>query len=111
MELESLQRRAVAIAELYDRHNSAAGRGPWGTGDLALGFVGDVGDLAKLVMAVDGRREIPDARGRLGHELADCLWSMLVLADRYGVDLAAEFAQMTDGIQKHLSSVPSEGVQ
>jgi NTP pyrophosphatase (non-canonical NTP hydrolase) len=98
-----MRARAVAIAELYDSHNIAAGRGAWSTGDLALGFVGDVGDLAKLVMAVDGRREIPDARERLGHELADCLWSVLVLADRYGVDLPAEFAAMTDGIERHLT--------
>ncbi|MFF0120554.1 nucleotide pyrophosphohydrolase [Micromonospora arida] len=104
MDLESLRLRAVAIAELYDRHNVAAGRGAWSTGDLALGFVGDVGDLAKLVMAVDGRREITDARERLGHELADCLWSILVLADRYGVDLAAEFARMTAGIEEHLEA-------
>ncbi|RNH94108.1 nucleotide pyrophosphohydrolase [Micromonospora aurantiaca] len=104
MDLESLRLRAVAIAELYDRHNVAAGRGAWSTGDLALGFVGDVGDLAKLVMAVDGRREITAARERLGHELADCLWSVLVLADRYGVDLAAEFARMTAGIEGRLEA-------
>ncbi|WBC14928.1 nucleotide pyrophosphohydrolase [Micromonospora sp. WMMA1998] len=104
MDLESLRRRAVAIADSYDRHNIAAGRAVWNTGDLALGFVGDVGDLAKLVMAVDGRREIANARERLGHELADCLWSILVLADRYGVDLAAEFARMTAGIEEHLGN-------
>ncbi|WP_432968795.1 hypothetical protein [Dactylosporangium sp. CA-233914] len=67
-----------------------------------MGFVGDVGDVAKLVMAIDGRREIPDARAALGDELADCPWSVLVLADRYGVDLAAEFRAMTDGIERHL---------
>jgi NTP pyrophosphatase (non-canonical NTP hydrolase) len=104
MDLERLQERAVAIADLYDRHHLAAGRERWETRDLALGFVGDVGDLAKLVMAMDGRREIPDARIRLGHELADCLWSVLVLADRYGVDLAEEFARMTAGIEQHLGS-------
>jgi hypothetical protein len=69
MDLWSLQARAVAIAELYDRSNVAAGRGAWSTSDLALGFVGDGGDLAKLVMAVDGRREIEDARDRLAHSL------------------------------------------
>jgi NTP pyrophosphatase (non-canonical NTP hydrolase) len=103
MDIEALQARALAIAELYDRHNIAAGRGAWSTGDLALGFAGDVGDLAKLVMAVDGRREIPDARALLGHELADCLWAVLVLAGRYDVDLVAEFARMTDGIERHLT--------
>ncbi len=102
MELTTLQDRATAIADLYDRHNIAAGRGAWTTGDLALGFVGDVGDLAKLVMAVDGRREIADARALLGHELADCLWAVLVLADRYGVDLVDEFTRMTDGVERQL---------
>lgn len=105
MEIESLRVRAVEIARLYDQHHRAAGREVWDTGDLALGFAGDVGDLAKLVMAVDGRRKIPEARERLGHELADCLWSVLVLADRYGVDLVAEFARMTDGIERHLASL------
>lgn len=103
MDLAALQERAVAINELYDRHNVTAGRTAWTSGDLALGFVGDVGDLAKLVMAVDGRREIDDARTRLGHELADCLWSVLVLADRYGVDLAAEFTKMTGDLEAMLS--------
>lgn len=34
-----------------------------------------------------------DGRGRaaLGHELADCLWSVVILAHRYEVDLAAAF--------------------
>ena len=103
MDLASLQARAVVISELYDRHNMNAGRRAWTTGDLALGFVGDVGDLAKLVMAVDGRREMRDASTRLGHELADCLWSVLVLADRYGVDLGAEFTRMTDDLDAALS--------
>lgn len=103
MDLENLYERALAIAALYERYNIAAGRGVWDTGDLALGFVGDVGDLAKLVMAVDGRREISDARARLGHELADCLWSVLVLADRYGIDLVDEFTHMTDEIEQNLA--------
>ena len=103
MDLEALQARAVAISELYDQYNEAAGRTPWTTGDLALGFAGDVGDLAKLVMAVDGRRDIENARTRLGHELADCLWSVLVLADRYQIDLAAEFTQMTNTLETKLT--------
>jgi NTP pyrophosphatase (non-canonical NTP hydrolase) len=100
MDLVELQNRAVETAALYDRGHVAAGRRPWDADEFMMGFVGDVGDLAKLVMAVDGRREIPDARERLGHELADCLWSVLVLAQRYGIDLEEEFARMTAGIEK-----------
>ncbi|ADL45399.1 MazG nucleotide pyrophosphohydrolase [Micromonospora aurantiaca ATCC 27029] len=104
MDLDALRVRAAAIAELYDRHNIAAGREPWRSSDLALGFVGDVGDLAKLVLAVDGRRETTDAHQRLGHELADCLWSVLVLADRYRVDLATEFARLTAAIEQQIGA-------
>ncbi|MBL7260597.1 nucleotide pyrophosphohydrolase [Paractinoplanes lichenicola] len=103
MELSELRARALETAALYDRHNVAAGRGEWSPSDFMMGFVGDVGDLAKLVMAVEGRRDIPEARKWLGHELADCLWSVLVLAQRYDVDLPAEFARMTAEIEEHLS--------
>lgn len=104
MDLEELRARAVAVARLYDGYNTAAGRQPWRTGDYALGFVGDVGDLAKLVMAADGRRDdVGGTRDQLGHELADCLWSVLVLADRYGVDLEAAFVEMTGELTEHLT--------
>ncbi|MFF5084175.1 nucleotide pyrophosphohydrolase [Actinoplanes sp. NPDC000266] len=106
MDLQHMQERALAIAALYDRHNLAAGRQAWGPEQFMTGFVGDVGDLAKLVMAAEGRRadQGDDARDALGHELADCLWSVLVLAKHYDVDLGAEFQRMTDGIERYLAS-------
>jgi hypothetical protein len=88
--------RALAIADAYDRLNLAQRGRVWTTEELALGFVGDVGDLAKLVMADAGTRDIPGHRDQLGHELADCLWSVLVIAARSGVDLAAEFDACMD---------------
>ncbi len=53
-----------------------------------------MGDLAKLTMAAEGARELPSEPGALGHELADCLWSVLVLARLYDVDLDAEFTRL-----------------
>jgi NTP pyrophosphatase (non-canonical NTP hydrolase) len=71
---------------------------------LALGFVGDVGDLAKLVMAESGVRHIPGAKEKLAHELADCLWSILVLADTFDVDLEQAFLQTMDDLEQHITS-------
>ncbi|MEV0569844.1 hypothetical protein [Dactylosporangium sp. NPDC050588] len=45
MDLSVLQARAAEIAALYDEHNTAAGRGAWTTGDLALGFVAEFGRM------------------------------------------------------------------
>lgn len=39
MDLAALQARAVAINELYDRHNEAAGRTRWTTTDQVNIFV------------------------------------------------------------------------
>ncbi|WP_433522173.1 hypothetical protein ACQPZ2_34085 [Nocardia pseudovaccinii] len=58
-----------------------------------LGFVGDVGDLAKLVMAAEGTRSMPGGHAALEHELADCLWSVLILAHRYERDLETVFTK------------------
>jgi NTP pyrophosphatase (non-canonical NTP hydrolase) len=77
------------LAELETRRY---GR-PWNVEELALGFVGDVGDLAKLVQGASGVRDMPNLASRLSHELADCLWSVLVLADQLGVDIEQAFAE------------------
>ena len=62
-----------------------------------LGLVGDVGDLAKLVQGRAGVRSTDDVDAKLAHELADCLWAVLTLADLYAVDLEAAFsATMVD---------------
>ena len=68
------------------------------------GFVGDVGDLMKLVMAKEGVREIPDVDQKLAHELSDCLWSVLVLANKYNVDLETSFLQTMDELEKRIES-------
>jgi NTP pyrophosphatase (non-canonical NTP hydrolase) len=90
-DLDALTARALGVADAYDRLNLAQRGRAWTTEELMLGFVGDVGDLAKLVMADAGARDIPQHRELLGHELADCLWAVLVVAARSGVDIKTEF--------------------
>ncbi|MFD6987908.1 MazG nucleotide pyrophosphohydrolase domain-containing protein [Streptomyces sp. NPDC059943] len=95
MELHELQARALRIHDLYDELNRHARGRVWTRKEFMLGFVGDVGDLAKLVMAEEGARP-GGGRAALEHELADCLWSVLILAHRYGVDLDHAFRRTMD---------------
>ncbi len=69
----------------------------------------DVGDLAKLVQAHEGVRSIEDAREALEHELADVLWSVMVIADRCGVDLAIAFEKTMDDLHAALARLAEEG--
>ncbi|MBV1949544.1 MazG nucleotide pyrophosphohydrolase domain-containing protein [Streptomyces sp. BV129] len=91
MDLEEFRQRAERVRDLYDQLNLCERGRVWTNEEFALGFVGDVGDLAKLVMAQEGARDMPGGRAALEHELADCLWSVLVLADRYDIDLRQAF--------------------
>lgn len=90
-DLNDLQKRALEIRAKYDQLNADAGRPAWDGKDFAMGFGGDFGDLMKLTMAKEGIRHIDDVDVKFEHELADCLWSVLVLAHYYDVDLEAAF--------------------
>lgn len=76
----------------------------WGVEELMAGFVGDVGDLSKLLTAKKGMRDIPDADARLQHELADCLWSVIVLADELGIDLEATYIEQMAKLEKKIDA-------
>ena len=102
MELTQLSDRALQIHDAYAARARRDGTRPWTREEIMQGFVGDVGDLMKLVMAKAGARPAADVDTRLAHELSDCLWSVLVLARLYGVDLEEEFPRTMDEIERKL---------
>ena len=104
MNFSDLEKAALDLNELYERLEAKRYGRVWTTQELALGFMGDVGDLAKLIQAHSGVRTIDDSEAKLGHELSDCLWSILVLADTCGIDLQAEFVKNTREIAEYVSS-------
>lgn len=102
MDFSEMIKHAISVREQYaELEKSRYGAG-WTNEELALGFVGDVGDLVKLVMAVNGRREIPNARENLEHELADCLWSVMVLANAHEIDLERAFVKTMAELETRL---------
>jgi NTP pyrophosphatase (non-canonical NTP hydrolase) len=108
MEFVALVERAREIRQQYAHLEQQTYGRAWTTEEIALGFVGDVGDLAKLVMAAGGMRHISDARQKLAHELADCLWSVIVLADALEVDLAQAFVQTMDELEQQIATADVE---
>ncbi len=61
-----------------------------------------MGDLAKLVMAAEGARSDVGGRDDLAHELSDCLWAVLVLADHYDIDLVTAYTRTMDDLGSRL---------
>ncbi|QEE25823.1 nucleotide pyrophosphohydrolase [Rhodanobacter glycinis] len=104
MNFTDLEKTALKLNKLYEELEIKMYGRVWTTEELALGFVGDVGDLAKLIQADAGVRKIDDCKAKLGHELSDCLWSIMVLANKCGIDLEAEYSRNTRELIEHVSS-------
>lgn len=103
MEFSQLTHRAKEIRERYALYEQKHYGRNWTREEIAEGLVGDIGDLMKLVMAKKGIRTQDDVDQKLAHELADCLWSVLILADQYSIDLEKSFLQTMKDIEESLN--------
>lgn len=103
MKFSALEETALHLNRLYEELETRLYGRPWTVEELMLGLVGDIGDLAKLIQANEGVRSIDNHKSKLGHELSDCLWSIIVLANKCGVDLEFEFSKNIQELTKHVS--------
>ncbi len=85
--------RAKEIQKLYTQIDKSRLGQEWPRGEYVKGFAADVGALMKLTMGKDGLREIENVDEKLAHELADCLYSVIIIADKYGIDLEEAFEE------------------
>jgi NTP pyrophosphatase (non-canonical NTP hydrolase) len=104
MELAQLTARALEVRQRFTAMELARNGRAWTREELMQGFVVDVGDLMKLVMAKAGARQVDDVDRKLAHELSDCLWSVLVLAKLYDVDLEKEFLTTMNDLERKLQT-------
>ncbi len=104
MEFKSIIDRALDIRKRYTAFEIEKYGKEWTRANLVQGFVGDVGDLIKLTMAKEGIRDIDDVDKKLAHELADCLWSICVIADKYNIDLEKSFIDTMDYLEEKIEA-------
>ncbi len=103
MDIRDLAQKAVYIKSLYTKMEKEKYGTTWTDAHVMEGFIVDVGELMEVVMAKQGIRSMADVDERLAHELADCLYSVFILADRYGVDIEASFLSTMQQLEDRLS--------
>jgi len=103
MQFQEVIERAKEVRAKYAELETKKYGKSWTPAQIAQGFVGDVGMLMKLVMAKEGVRDKDDVDAKLAHELADCLWSVIVLADAYGIDLEQSFHKTMDELDERIA--------
>ncbi len=96
--------RALGVRSLYQQleennHNSA-----WTIEEDMLAFSTDIGALGRLVMAAEGRWVYNgEVQPELRSKLAECLWWILVLSDRLGMDITEAFTSFIDRLDRDLT--------
>ena len=104
MDLTAATRRAARVRGLYHRLEVHHEGSRWEIKDDMLGLVNDVGTLARLVMATQGRWSPGgDVDQQLRGKLAECLWWILDLADRLEIDMDEAYVQTMDRIEGDLT--------
>lgn len=99
-DIEKMQKRAVAVRNEYAKTDPKK----WKVEQVFMGLVKDVGDLSKILMQHEGYRKADeDTKKLLQHELADVLYSVLVIAEQNDIDLEKSFFQIMDEIEQRFN--------
>jgi NTP pyrophosphatase (non-canonical NTP hydrolase) len=102
MDFKEIKSEALRIKSLYSKFEIKNFSKKWKKKDVFVGLVSDIGDLSRLVLADDGLMKIDNINKRIGHELSDCLWDIIVLADEYGIDIEKEFIKNMKDLEKKI---------
>lgn len=102
MEFQKLINRAMDLRRQYEVKEKQLYGSPLTGEEIAQGFLGDVNNLVKLVMAEHGKREIAHSKEKLESQLAHCLWSVIVLAQMHNLKLEQSFMEAMDRLENHL---------
>ncbi|PJE57839.1 MAG: hypothetical protein COU81_03920 [Candidatus Portnoybacteria bacterium CG10_big_fil_rev_8_21_14_0_10_36_7] len=90
MEVEDLSKLARDIKIAYDELHREEDKEVWRAKDYAQGFIGDVGDLNKWILNYS-KKPTKELHKKICHELADCMWSILVIAHELNINMEREF--------------------
>ena len=101
MEFQKLINRAMDLRRQYAEKEKQLYGAPLIDEDIAQGFLGDVNNLVKLVMAEHGKRGIANSKEKLASQLAHCLWSVIVLARMHDIDLEQSFMEAMDRLEHY----------
>lgn len=95
--------RAMRVRRLYHQLEEQNHKTAWTTEEDMLAFTSDVGALARLVMASEGRWvHGENMQAELKGKMAECQWWLLVLSDRLDINITQEFASFMDKLDTEL---------
>ncbi len=103
MDFQEMINRVHEIHKLYVESDIRRLGKEWDRGEYVKALCADIGMLAKLTMAKDGLREMENVDEKLKHEVADCLWALIIIAEKYGVNIEESFLETMKDLEDRAS--------
>lgn len=95
--------RSVQIRKLYHQLEKQHHEKEWTVEEDALAFLTDAGLVGRLTMSQQGRWSTNvDIVPELEHKLGECMWWLIILAERMNIDISEAFEKFLSKTEKKL---------
>ena len=81
--------RSEEIRKLYHQLELTHHGSEWTVEEDALAFLTDAGLVGRLTMSQQGRWPKENTEEELSHKLGECIWWLIIIANRTGLDVNA----------------------
>ena len=103
MDFSKIMERSIAIRKSYHKLEEQYHGTKWSVEEDALAFLTDAGLVGRLVMSQQGRW--PKGNGtasELEHKISECIWWLVVLAERMDIDIIKSLDEFLKKLEKQL---------
>ncbi|MCL6459769.1 MAG: MazG-like protein [Gorillibacterium sp.] len=105
MNLSEAVDRSVQIRELYHQLERKYHDNEWTVEEDALAFLTDAGLVGRLTMSQQGRWQVKgDTLSELEHKLGECVWWLIILAERMDIDIVKALGEFLSRTEKNLGN-------
>jgi NTP pyrophosphatase (non-canonical NTP hydrolase) len=88
MKLSEAVERSLQIRKIYHKLEQQYHEKEWTVEEDALAFLTDAGLVGRLTMSQQGRWPTNgETVAELEHKLGECIWWLIILADRMNIDI------------------------
>ena len=105
MKFSKIIERSVAIRKSYHKLEKEYHDSEWSVEEDALAFLTDAGLVGRLTMSQQGRwPKGGDAVSELEHKLSECIWWLIVLAERMDINMEESLDAFLSELEGNLQS-------
>ncbi len=95
--------RSVEIRKLYHNLELLYHKKEWTVEEDSLAFLTDAGLVGRLTMSQQGRWPMNgETESELEHKLAECIWWVIILAERMNIDISESLEKFLSKTEKNL---------